>query len=415
MQPFALRYPNICALNKLTAERSKAPRPLASDRSHVLVDLAGRLLAINLLPGAKLDPSRNKEDHSGDTDDLSPQSRVLKALEGAAEVHGLPSFNGRLGKHLINPNPMATLTSHVGSANSGDFRLSKGKNQPVMVPGAVHGSLAYEAFGYGLGATNTKADTKMKFGFDRQGWTLDDCGERPASARYLPSVMGMGEENVYKRVENARILQEFHWPYEVSRALNAAVQPETYKVAEKVVRFIQSNSSALLSSRIESLSNKVIQGQQINYNTQVAPHRDGKNSNLLDSVFIYGRNFTGGRFIFSSLGVSVCADPGYSIHGRFNLLEHAVSTILPGPDMSSPPLRVSLALYSHADVYAGPARVSAARSGTSQFSDQSMWLPFAPTKFSIDTCCKILRNEENKWRKKFKKNSICHQLMVEDQ
>lgn len=101
----------------------------------------------------------------------------------------------------------------------------------------------------------------MKLGFDRQGWTLDDCGPRPTSGRYLPLVMGMGEQNVWKRVENARLLQEFHWPYEVSRALNAAVQPETYKVAEKVVRFIQKNSTALLSSRIKSLANKVVQGK----------------------------------------------------------------------------------------------------------------------------------------------------------
>lgn len=132
-------------------------------------------------------------------------------------------------------------------------------------------------------------------------------------------------------------------------------------------------------------------------------------------MFFYGRNFTGGRFIFTSLGVSVCADPGYSFHARFKLLEHAVGTIRPGPDIHSPPLRVSLALYSHADVYAGPARVSAARRGSAHFSDQSMWLPFAPTNFQIDTCCKILRKEENKWRIKFKKISICHQKMMEDQ
>lgn len=101
----------------------------------------------------------------------------------------------------------------------------------------------------------------MKLGFDRQGWTLNDCGPQPPSARYLPLVMGMGEENVWKPVENTRLLQELHWPYEVSRALNAAVHPETYKVAEKVVQFIQENTSALLSSRIEYLGNKVIQGK----------------------------------------------------------------------------------------------------------------------------------------------------------
>lgn len=141
-------------------------------------------------------------------------------------------------------------------------------------------------------------------------------------------------------------------------------------------------------------------GKQINYNIQVAPHQDSKNSNLLDSVFFYGRNFTGGRLVLSSLGVSLSAQPGYSIHARFKFLEHAVSPILTGADPHAPPLRISLALYSRADVYASAARVSAARKGPAHFSDWSMWLPFPPPNFSITTCCKILRGEEEHWKEK---------------
>lgn len=118
---------------------------------------------------------------------------------------------------------------------------------------------------------------------------------------------------------------------------------------------------------------------------------------------MYGRDFQGGRLIFGALGCSVCADHGYSVHGRFKLLEHAVSTILPLPNLEKPPLRISVALYSHAEVYAGPARVSAARKGISisEFSDSSMWIPFPSKKFSLNDCCEILKEEEKGWRKKY--------------
>lgn len=134
---------------------------------------------------------------------------------------------------------------------------------------------------------------------------------------------------------------------------------------------------------------------------QVSPHRDGKNSNLLDSVFVYGKDFRGGRLIFGNLGVSVCADPGYSVHRRFEILDNSVSNILPLAHSNLPPLCITLSLYSHAEVYSGPVQVLAARGGGLQFSDGKMWLPFTPAGFSIDTFCNLLRKEENQWKKKY--------------
>ncbi|EGG02570.1 uncharacterized protein MELLADRAFT_66273 [Melampsora larici-populina 98AG31] len=382
--PFALRYPNLKSLQQLTINRSKAPRALPSDKAAVLVDLAGRLLVINLPPKYPAETLRTPAGH------MTPEARALNAFEGAADIHNLPSFD--------ESNEDDSLKPPASIEDFGAARLSRGKSTPVAIQGAVYGSLPYVAFGYSLGSPDARADTKYMFGRERQGWKLNDVGAGPQEDRHLPLPMGLGEESLFKRIKNGRIHDELHWPYEVSHALNASVNPKTFEVAERVVNFIGQNSGSMLSKRISTLENKVIQGQQINYNLQVAPHRDGKNSNLLDSVFYHGRNYQGGRLIFPVLGVSVCADPGYSVHARFKFLEHGVSSILP-TDSTSPPLRISLALYSHAQLYASVARVSAARNGL-HFSDTEMWLPFPPPNFSIDVCRKILRKQENSWRKK---------------
>ncbi|EGG03249.1 uncharacterized protein MELLADRAFT_65669 [Melampsora larici-populina 98AG31] len=398
IQPFALRYPTLKALKKLTSERSKSLRSISTDKAVVLVDLAGRMLAM-CLPPKPANPSTANLDvaDKSNRDDMSSEDRGLMAFEGAAQVHALPKVHNPL-VDILNSQAEDKLNNL-----SGDFiqpRLSRAKNKPAPHLGAVYGSLPYEAFGYSLGSAFARADTKMQLGLERQGYTLDDVGEGPKSDQHLPQVMGLGEGCVFQRIENARIQAELLWPYEVLRALNAAVNPDTYTASQRVIRFIERNSSAMLSERIKGLHNNIIQGQQINYNLQVGCHRDGKNSNLLDSVFFYGRNYKGGRLCFGSLGVSLCADPGYSIHARFKLLDHGVSPILQGPDINSPPLRISLALYAHADTYSGPARVSAARRNRAEFSDASMWLPFPPNNFSITTCRKILRKEEETWKKK---------------
>ncbi|EGF97736.1 uncharacterized protein MELLADRAFT_114115 [Melampsora larici-populina 98AG31] len=320
IQPFALRYPTLKSLKKLISERSECLRPLPSNKAVVLVALAGRMLAMNLPPKAAQPLADNQMKAKSH---MSSEERALMAFEGAAQVNALP---------CMNDLPNKEVGDGLASANSIQPRLSRAKNKPVSCLGAVYGSLPYEAFGYPLGLNLARADTKMCLGLERQGYTMDDLGEgdSPKSNHLLPQIMGLGEGCVFQRIENARLLPELLWPYEVSRALNAAVNPETYAVAERVTSFIERNSSALLSNRIKTLHNKIIQG----------------------------------------------------------------------PDTRSPPLRISLALYAHAETYAGPARISAARRNRSQFSDPSMWLPFPPPNFSIQTCRKILRKEEESWKKK---------------
>ncbi|EGG06691.1 uncharacterized protein MELLADRAFT_106551 [Melampsora larici-populina 98AG31] len=376
-RPFGLRYPNFKALQVLIAERSKSPRPLNSNKAIVLVDLAGRFLAMGLPPNAKASVAAV----SG-----------LKALEGSAHLHALPGFIGPINKNILEAK-ISSSDSAFSPSISATARHSNLGNYPVPVPGALNGHLAYETYGFGLGSPDALADTKMELGFDRQGYRLEDCGDWPNSDRHLPKVMGLGEDCLFKRVDNARRIQQLHWAYEVSRVVNAAVQPETYEVAE-------------------NFEYVYVSGQHVNYNIQVAPHRDGKNSNLIDSVFAYGRDYSGGRWNFGSLGVSFCADPGYSLHARFKFLDHSVATILPIPGSRNRPLRVSVALYSHADVYASTARVSGARSdciGRARYSDGSMRLPFPPPGFSVPTFRKVLRKEEKKWRHKARAASAAHQ------
>lgn len=131
-------------------------------------------------------------------------------------------------------------------------------------------------------------------------------------------------------------------------------------------------------------------------------HRDGANSFLLDSVFHLGTNFRGGRLILPEVGYSFCGDHGYSVHALFRILEHGVSHILPQAGSEELPFRISLALYSHADVYDGAAKLSAVKSGSGDFSDPSMWLPFPPPKFSLSDCRARLARDERSWRKKDK-------------
>lgn len=111
--------------------------------------------------------------------------------------------------------------------------------------------------------------------------------------------------------------------------------------------------------------------------------------------------------ILGGLGVSLCGQPGYSVHARFKFLHHWVSNILP-TDPDRLPMRQSLALYSQAKIYDSAARVSGAQKEPAVFSDSSMWLPFPPSNFSVDECKRLLRAQENHWRdqKKAKAKAI---------
>lgn len=106
-----------------------------------------------------------------------------------------------------------------------------------------------------------------------------------------------------------------------------------------------------------------------------------------------GENFVGARMIFADLGVSFCGDNGYSVHGPFKTLIHGVSRILPASPSAGPPLRIALCLYSHADVFAGAARMSAQLSGQGDFSDSSLWLPYFPANISVENARTNLTEE----------------------
>lgn len=132
-------------------------------------------------------------------------------------------------------------------------------------------------------------------------------------------------------------------------------------------------------------------------------HRDGKNSNLIDSVFFLGEAYTGARFVLADLGVTLCGDHGYSVHGAFKVLLHSVTHLLPQPNNTQPPQRISLAIYNHADVFAGIARYSAANDQSKLFSNPSLWLPLSPCDFSVSDSVKNLRDAGKQIDKDYRK------------
>ena len=88
-------------------------------------------------------------------------------------------------------------------------------------------------------------------------------------------------------------------------------------------------------------------------------------------------------FVLPHLGYSFCDDSGYSVHGPFKVLVHGVTPILPKTS-DRVPLRVSLAMYSHADIFAGAARFTCSNFDVPKFSDPTLWLPFFPKGFSAE-------------------------------
>ncbi|KAH9806921.1 hypothetical protein DFH28DRAFT_1090440 [Melampsora americana] len=369
-KPFALRFPNIKALKNLIVERSKTPRALDSDKAIVLVDVVGRFLAMGLPP--------------------SPNhlERALKALEGSAKIHHLHCFIGPIPKDLACCLPPLNPAGNSPDKYVHQSRHSKLSNHPVPVPGALHEHLSYESIGYSLGSINARADRKIQLGLNRQGYHFDDLKDWPVEDCHLPVAMGLGEESLFKRTDNARQLQELHWPYKVSRVVNASVQPKTYQIADKIMDYVIKNSGPLVSERLGRSDNRIVHVQHVNYNIQVAPHRDGMNSNLIDSVFAYGRDYVGGRWLFGFLGISFCANPGYSAHGFFKYLDHAVETIVPTSDKPPSAYHLPCTLM--------PLE-SAARAG--KYNESLWWLPFPSPDFSVEICRKILRKEENQWKK----------------
>ncbi|KAH9820198.1 hypothetical protein DFH28DRAFT_924695 [Melampsora americana] len=199
------------SIKKLTVEQSQNINVLSAlDKAVILVDLAGQLLAINLPPKY---PSNTLETTAGH---MTPEALALKAFEGASGIHRLPTFQVDL--EAVDP-------SETGNSNN-QFEtdcIFQGRSTPVPSPGALYKSHPYVAYGYSLGTANSNADTKVKLGFE--SWIID----------------------------------KLHWTYQVLHALNTSVNPETFKVAEQVVGFIEEASGPFVAKHIKELQNKVIQ------------------------------------------------------------------------------------------------------------------------------------------------------------
>ncbi|KAH9823850.1 hypothetical protein DFH28DRAFT_879047 [Melampsora americana] len=379
---FALRFPNIKALKKLIAKKSKLPRVSESEKAIVLVDLEGRFLAMGLPPSPKYKKqTENRKSGPQQSDNNLPKGDdspevcrpiFLYSLSKSSQCSG--------GIHLLTPSasvhwPYAKINCSALASRQSDWSLRWKICSPLSTfeafqsltprtwcpswPSWIRAIFGVTANKLCWMQPDARTDRKIQLGFDQQGYNLGDLGDWPTSDSHLPVAMGLGEESLFKRTDNADRLQELYWAYKVSRVLNASVQPEMYKIAQDVVNFVAKNSGPFVPERLYRLHNCIVHGQHVNYNMQVALHRDGKNCNLIDSVFAYGRDYTSGHWIFSSLGVSFCADPGYLVHAFFKYLDHAVDTILPTSD--KPPQQILLALYLHADFYSGPARISGAR------------------------------------------------------
>lgn len=96
---------------------------------------------------------------------------------------------------------------------------------------------------------DVRADLKLQLGPNRQGYTPVGLGDW-----HPPQVMGLG-------VDSARRIQELQWAYEVSRVINASVQPETYQVAKNVVSYVQERSGPLFQEVVARSHNRIIHGK----------------------------------------------------------------------------------------------------------------------------------------------------------
>ncbi|EGG10349.1 uncharacterized protein MELLADRAFT_60536 [Melampsora larici-populina 98AG31] len=443
-KPFALRYPNLRALKALAMKNSASPRELPSDVPIILLDIAGRVLAVGLPPKRTKSPETEDADvcpisqfltkprdtylifapkqvdstkvklaehkpvekinnGSGDPKNantgtnkpaMDRADRALLACLGSARIHNLPVVDQDLidrtptnNSHLLTPFP---LTLKSGS------QLSQSASQPSVHFGAIYGTVQYQSLGYGLGDTHSAdiADRKLAFGPDRQGSLMADAAwrNRVVGKENLPQAIQMNDGPLYKRRENARVTMELGWQYDVSLAVILAVQPEAYKIAHQNIDLLSEDGDVLVKQRIHHMRHRILCGRQISYNMQCDYHQDGKNSNLLDSVFFLGSGYTGARFALPDLGVTLCGDHGYSVHGLFKVLLHSVTHILRQPGHAQPPQRISLAIYNHADLFAGVARYSAAKDYSGLFSNPLLWLPLSPCNFSVSESVKTLRD-----------------------
>lgn len=135
-------------------------------------------------------------------------------------------------------------------------------------------------------------------------------------------------------------------------------------------------------------------GRHISFNTQVDHHRDAHNAQLFSSAFFFGDDYHGAHLILDYLGYAVYGGHGYSVHAAFDILVHGVSKIkyLPLPEEKQrPPQCISMAIYAHANVFAGAARYSGYFEEPKCYSDPSLWIPFYPSHFSLSETLRALK------------------------
>lgn len=270
-------------------------------------------------------------------------------------------------------------------------------------------------------------DTQMELGTKRQGHPSSGWEDKEASEFNLPTSIQMGEEYAFKRDNNEAVVSEMTWYDELARILIKAFQPASYCAAMKAIRVIVQNGTPAVSRRLRGLVNplglgecgpllgaflmvlsnilrgNLTAGRHTSFGTQVDHHRDGNNATLFASANFFGEHYGGGELILNYLGYAVYGGHGYSVHAALDILVHGVGTITRLPNVSGhPPQRISMAIYSHASIFAGSARFSGMNQTPKIFSDPSIWIPFYPPNFSHSDTCAALKAEEKRLHEKYR-------------
>ena len=92
---------------------------------------------------------------------------------------------------------------------------------------------------------------------------------------------------------------------------------------------------------------------------------------------------------------------------------HGVGQITRLPNSNNaPPQRISVAIYSHADIFASAARYSGMNQEPKVFSDPKLWIPFYPLNFSIPAVLDVLAAEERRLYRKFQMEAKAHNTSI---
>ncbi|KAH9817742.1 hypothetical protein DFH28DRAFT_889483, partial [Melampsora americana] len=402
--PFALQYPNLESLNNLAINRSVNPQIVGKGEAVVFVDLAGRVVAVSAQP---------KE--SKLTTTLSGQERGRIALVGAAAVNDIAEFVGPMTHktfaRAIHPPPTPTAQSPYAVLKTATSNLSGAKSSYIEIPGVLNGTLPSQAIGYGRYAELRAgmSDRQMALGEARQGHPSSGWQEHEVSHYNLPTVIQMGKQTGYKREDQARIDAEMLWPLELGRLIIKAFMPKSYDCALKALQVIVREGNCGAARKLKDLVNPVGIGKHVMYGMQVDHHRDGNNAPLFASANFFGKNYGGGELILNYLGYAVHGGPGYLVHAAFDVLMHGVSCITCLPHLPGcPPQRICMAIYSHANVFAGAARYSGMNQSPKVFSDRRLWILFYPADFKLSEVLAIFKSEQKRLHKKYKEECIAH-------